>query len=211
MAESSAPVAPVRDAVPRDRAGTQKRIVDAGERLLLRQGFSGLNIQTLAAEAGCDRKLVYRYFDNVDGVVVRLAERALAELVRALDGRPKSQAESRRAFARDSLQAWLTALRASPLTLRLMAWALAENRPVLARIEAERGALLQAWMRERRPRLKAAPEGDPAALNAVLLGAVQQLALAELAGRTVGGVVLDPSGWSRIDLALDRLLDAFPA
>ena len=43
--------------------------VEAGERILLRDGFPGLNVQTLAAEAGCDRKLVYRYFDGADGVL----------------------------------------------------------------------------------------------------------------------------------------------
>lgn len=198
-------------AAPRDRAGTQRRIVDAGERLLLRDGFTGLNIQTLAAEAGCDRKLVYRYFDGSDGVVDKLAARALAELVRALDATPNTARDSLRAFARESLSAWLTALRASPLTLRLMAWALAEDRPGLRRIEAERAALLQAWMRERRPRLKTAPEGDPTALNAVLLGAVQQLALAGQAHGAVGGLALDDAGWPRAQAALDHLLDAFPA
>ncbi len=185
-------------AAPRDRAGTQRRIVDAGERLLLRDGFTGLNIQTLAAEAGCDRKLVYRYFEGSDGVVDKLA------------ATPNTAGESLRAFARESLSAWLTALRASPLTLRLMAWALAEDRPTLRRIEAERAALLQAWMRERRPRLKTAPEGDPTALNAVLLGAVQQLALAGQAHGAVGGLALDDAGWPRAQSALDRLLEAWP-
>lgn len=206
MAES--PVLDVARA-PRDRVGTQRRIVDAGERLLLRDGFPGVNVQTVAAEAGCDRKLVYRYFDSIDGVVAKLAERALAELVRALDARPASEAQTPRAFARDSLHAWLAALRSSPLTLRLMAWALAEQRPILVRIEAERAALLQAWMRERRPRLKSAPQGDPAALNAVLLGAVQQLALSDQAGRPVGGVALDAAGWARVEAALDALLVVF--
>ncbi len=203
MAESSAP-SPAR---LRDRAATEAAIVEAGERILLREGFPGLNVQTLAAEAGCDRKLVYRYFEGTDGVVVRLAARAAAELVRALDAAPPAGAESLRAFARASLAAWLAALRASPLTLRLMAWALVEDTPLLRRIEAERAAVLQAWMRERRPRLRVPPEGDPTAINAVLLAAVQQLALAD--GGAVGGLALDEAGWPRVEAALDRLLGVF--
>lgn len=195
---------------PRDRTGTQRRIVDAGERLLLRDGFPALNIQTLAADAGCDRKLVYRYFNGVDGVVEKLAGRALAELLRTLDATPNTAGESLRAFARESLTAWLAALRASPLTLRLMAWALVEDTLLNRRIEAERATLLQAWMRERRPRLRAAPEGDAVALNAVLLGAVQQLALSEHSLGAVGGVSLDDGGWPRIRSALDALLAVFP-
>src|SRR5690606_34622251 len=134
--------------------------------------------------------------------------RAAAELVRALDAAPAPTGESLRAFARASLAAWLAALRASPLTLRLMAWALVERSPALERIEADRAALLQAWMRERRPRLRVPPEGDPAALNAVLMAAVQHLALAD--GGAVGGLTLDEPGWTRVTAALDRLLAAYP-
>jgi AcrR family transcriptional regulator len=193
------------------RPATEALIVEAGERILLREGFPGLNVQTLAAEAGCDRKLVYRYFDGVDGVVERIAARAHASLVRALDATPAGGAESLRAFARESLSAWLGALRASPLTLRLMAWALVEASPLLNRIESERSAVLQAWMRERRPRLRIPPVGDPVAINAVLLAAVQHLALTGSVRPGVGGVALDPAGWVRIEGALDVLLAAFPA
>lgn len=191
----------------RDRRATEAAIVEAGQRILLRDGFPGLNVQTLAAEAGCDRKLVYRYFEGTEGVVARLAARAAAELVRALDAAPPAANDSLRAFARASLAAWLAALRASPLTLRLMAWALVERSPLLERIEAERAALLQAWMRERRPRLRVPPEGDPVAINAVLLAAVQQLALADRAA--VGGLALDDLGWPRVLAALDRLLAVY--
>ena len=194
----------------RDRSATERSIIEAGERILLRDGFPGLNVQTLAAEAGCDRKLVYRYFDGADGVVEKIAARAHAELVRALDAVPASGTESLRAFARESLTAWVAALRASPLTLRLMAWALVEASPLLTRIEDQRSAVLQAWMRERRPRLRVPPEGDPVALNAVLLAAVQHLALTGSTRPGVAGVALDDAGWARIEAALDQLLVVFP-
>jgi len=194
----------------RSRAATEAMIVEAGERILLRDGFPGLNVQTLAAEAGCDRKLVYRYFDGVEGVVDRIAGRADAALAASLGSIPRVETTSLRTFARISLLTWLAALRASPLSLRLMAWALVEDTPLLRRIEADRGAVLQAWLRERRPRLRVPPEGDPAALNAVLMAAVQQLALSGAARDGFGGVPLDEPGWRRIEAALDDLLSAFP-
>jgi len=194
----------------RSRPATEALIVEAGERILLRDGFPGLNVQTMAAEAGCDRKLVYRYFDGADGVVARIAARAHADLVRTLDATPAAGSDSLRAFARESLSAWLGALRASPLTLRLMAWALVEASPLLNRIEAERSAVLQAWMRERRPRLRVPPSGDAVAINAVLLAAVQHLALSGGSRPGVGGVPLDDAGWVRIEGALEALLAAFP-
>ena len=194
----------------RSRPATEALIIEAGERILLRDGFPGLNVQTLASEAGCDRKLVYRYFDGADGVVARIAARAHAELVRSLDARPPAGTESLRAFARESLSAWLGALRASPLTLRLMAWALVEASPLLNRIESERSAVLQAWLRERRPRLRLPPSGDAVAINAVLLAAVQHLVLTGETRPGSGGVALDETGWGRIEAALDALLVVFP-
>ena len=200
----------------RDRSATEASIVEAGERILLRDGFPGLNVQTLAAEAGCDRKLVYRYFESADGVVDRIAGRVHAALADHLDAAPPCQATlaettpSLRAFARESLLAWFAALRAVPLTLRLMAWALVEDTDLLRRIEADRSAVLQHWMRERRPRLRVPPEGDVIALNAVLLAAVQQLALAADRRGAFAGVPLDAVGQIRIEAALDRLLEAWP-
>jgi AcrR family transcriptional regulator len=194
----------------RSRPATEALIVEAGERILLRDGFPGLNVQTLAAEAGCDRKLVYRYFDGVDGVVERIAGRADAALAASLASIPRVETASLRTFARISLLTWLAALRASPLSLRLMAWALVEDSDLLRRIEADRSAILQAWLRERRPRLRTPPEGDTVALNAVLLAAVQQLALSASIRPNVGGMALDDAGWARIEAALDVLLIAFP-
>jgi AcrR family transcriptional regulator len=194
----------------RSRPATEALIVEAGERILLRDGFPGLNVQTLAAEAGCDRKLVYRYFDGVDGVVERIAGRADAALAASLASIPRVETASLRTFARISLLTWLAALRASPLSLRLMAWALVEDSDLLRRLEADRSAILQAWLRERRPRLRTPPEGDTVALNAVLLAAVQQLALSASIRPNVGGMALDDAGWARIEVALDVLLIAFP-
>lgn len=196
----------------RDRSATEAAIVQAGERILLRDGFMGLNVQTVAAEAGCDRKLIYRYFDGADGVVLRVAARAHAALADQLAAAPPpEETPSPRAFARHSLLAWLKALRDNPVVLRLMAWAVVEDSELPRRLEADRQAVLQAWMRERRPRLKAPPAGDVIAFNAVLLAAVQHLVLAADNRGAFAGVALDQAGWLRIEAALDALLAAFPA
>lgn len=207
MAESSIP-APIR---LRDRGATEAAIVEAGERLLLRDGMGGVNVQTLAAEARCDRKLIYRYFDSADGVVDRVAARAHAALAQALDAVPAAEPADLRAFARESLLTWLRVLRASPVSLRLMAWTVVEDSDLMRRLEADRAAILQAWMRARRPRLKTPPSGDVVAFNAVVLAAVQHLVLAGAGRGAFAGVPLDDAGWARIESALDQLTNAFPA
>jgi AcrR family transcriptional regulator len=207
MAADTSLPAPTRQ---RDRSATEAAIVSAAERLLLREGWGGLNVNTLAAEAGVDRKLIYRYFEGVDGVVERLAGRLDLWLGEILAARPVTQARSYRDFAREMLTGYLAALRANPLILRLLAWELAEDTPLLRRLETARSAVLQRWTASRRPDLPLPQGVDVVALNVVFLAAVQHLALAALTRDRFAGVTLDDAGWSRIEAAVDRMLEAYP-
>lgn len=195
---------------PRDRPATEAAIVAAAERLLLRDGWTSLNVNTLAAEAGVDRKLVYRYFDGVEGVVEVLAGRLDLWLGETLAARPPVAAPTYRAFARALLLAYLEALRSSPLILRLVAWELNQDTPLLRRLEAARSAVLQRWMVSMRPDLPLPPTGDVVALNVVLLAAVQHLALAAASRGQFAGVALDDAGWRRIEAAIDQMLLTYP-
>ena len=195
---------------PRGRSGTETAIVEAAQRLLLRDGWSGLNVQSLAAEAGVDRKLIYRYFEGVDGVVARLARALDLWLGQTLAEAPPSTAATYRDFARETLKAYLGALRANPLILRLLAWELSEDTPLLRGMEAARSAVIQDWVRSRRPRLRLPPEGDVFALNAVMLAAVQHLALTGASRGRFAGLELDAAGWARIEAAIDQLTAAWP-
>lgn len=56
--------------------GTQQRIIDAFERVLLEEGVSGLGINAVVAEAGVGKGLVYHYFDGLEGLAQAWMERA---------------------------------------------------------------------------------------------------------------------------------------
>lgn len=195
----------------RDRAATETTIVAAAERLLLADGWTGLNVQTLAAEAGVDRKLIYRYFEGVEGVVERLAARLDLWLGETLAAHPPIEATTYRAFAREMLLGYLGALRANPLMLRMIAWELSQDTPLLRRLEASRSAILQHWTASRRPDIPLPTSVDVVALNVVFLAAIQHLALAATTREKFAGVTLDDAGWLRIEAAIDRMLDAYPA
>jgi AcrR family transcriptional regulator len=143
----------------RDRQATEAAIVSAAERLLLDGGWTALNVNTLAAAAGVDRKLIYRYFDGVDGVVERLAGSLDLWLGETLAALPPTQARSYRDFAREMLTGYLSALRANPLILRLLAWELAEDTPLL-RLAPPRSAA--AAGSGRRGPERGVPRGRPA-------------------------------------------------
>ena len=47
---------------------TQQRIIDAFERVLLRDGVAGVGINAIVAEAGVGKGLIYHHLDGLEGL-----------------------------------------------------------------------------------------------------------------------------------------------
>lgn len=62
--------------MPRNRQQTEARIIEAARSLIHREGFSGWGINPLAREAGCDKVLLYRYFDSLEGILSALLKKS---------------------------------------------------------------------------------------------------------------------------------------
>jgi AcrR family transcriptional regulator len=136
-----------RNVIPRsgrDRAATEARLKAAVATLLEKGGFGALGPSSVAAEAGVDKKLIYRYFGGLEGLVAAVFSEPgffpdLDELcagdvaaVRALPPGPR---------ARRLLAAYVDALTRRPLVLELMAWETVERNRFTALAESAREAL----------------------------------------------------------------------
>lgn len=53
----------------RDKNSTKQKLIDAVGRVILKEGFSGIGVNSIAKEAGVDKVLIYRYFDGLDGLL----------------------------------------------------------------------------------------------------------------------------------------------
>jgi AcrR family transcriptional regulator len=192
------------DAAPavRDRPATERSIIGAAARLLAEKGFSALNVQAVAEAAGIDRKLVYRYFGGVEGVVERLGADLHWTLGEAENAAPAgSYGEAAAAL----VLAYGRALADDPLMRGLVAWETVEDTPMLRALDAGRSSAMQAWVA---PRLADAPRPtgvDVPALNAVLIAGIQMLALRREQQRPFAGVALDDAGWARIEAAVTAI------
>jgi len=183
----------------RDRNATEERLIEAGFQTLGEGGFSGFGINGVARTARCDKKLIYRYFGDLDGLLEAMGERVARDLAAALapaiEPRPDTYAEmiERLAFALLDHQS------ADPRFRQLRAVELLSTSPAAIKFQAARGRVMQEWMHEARGEL-VPPEGvDAPALNAVLIAAVEGLAQAGPAG-------LEPDAAPRARAALLRLL-----
>ena len=192
----------------RDRASTEKMIVESAKRLLRRDGFGAFGVNALAREAGCDKQLIYRYFDGVDGVVDAVGKDLadwVRERMRPLLALAKPR-DYRELIERLSL-GLLDAYRDDPLMRRLKAWELVDPTPQLMRLSQTRGRELERWMAEARGDL-VPPDGiDAPAVNALLIAAIEGAALAAAASGTVNGMpASSEADWGRMRRSLKALI-----
>ena len=93
---------PINDPTP-DLAPTAKRILDAAQRVLSRDGFRALTFEAIAKEAGENPALIRYHFGSKAGLIAMLVDAVLyreaVELIETLAGKPPG-AERRAALFR---------------------------------------------------------------------------------------------------------------
>ena len=188
----------------RDRAATERAILEAARAILVEQGFAGLGVNAVARRAACDKQLIYRYFGGIDGLVERIGEdladwveRSLAPL--SALGPPESYAD----LIERLLLGYLQALRDEPIMQRIVAWEVADPSPMVRRLAEARSRGLVDWMRRQKGTF-APPSGvDAPAVNALLIASVQHMVLASGIAGGFGGLSLaSEADWDRLRIAL---------
>lgn len=53
----------------KNRQQTERRLIDAVGSIIRTQGYTGLGVNAIAKEAKVNKKLIYRYFDNVERLI----------------------------------------------------------------------------------------------------------------------------------------------
>jgi AcrR family transcriptional regulator len=113
---------PMRD--KRNRKATEEAIVNAFEAVLLRDGVAGLGVNAVAQEAGVNKVLIYRYFQDMPGLARHWAANSSfwpSEL-ELIGNDPDAFAElTVRERVRTVLCNYVDAIRARPRTVEMLA------------------------------------------------------------------------------------------
>jgi AcrR family transcriptional regulator len=133
------------------RIATEQKILNALETLLKDHSYTGVGINAIARQAGCDKVLIYRYFDGLEGLLQSYA--TLNDLwwqtedLFDFDPRSKPISET----LSQLLQKHVEILRAKPVTLEVMAWEMSHQNNLtiaLGRTRSARGMLLVKQLRQ---------------------------------------------------------------
>jgi AcrR family transcriptional regulator len=183
--------------VPRDRGETERRIVSAVGQVLSEQGFGKLGINAIAAAAGVDKVLIYRYFGGLPQLLAEYAKGGdfwptMDELIgddpQATLALPPAQ---RYALF---MSRFIDGLRARPLTLEILAAETIERNELTAVLEDARekwgAAATESF------RLSHEPPVNVGALSVLLTAGIQYLLVRSRKIRIYGGINLQTNeGW----------------
>ncbi len=187
----------------RDRAATRERILVAVGRLVARDGFSALGVNSVAREAGADKVLIYRYFGGIEGL--------LEAWGRSVGfGGPPAPGEGVAADpgeqAAAAVAGYARAVRANPEALEVMRWALVEDNALTRRLAGLLEEEGLSSLRGVRLPAQAAEALDLPALAAVLSAGLLHLALrAKTAPEWLGVPLRTGEGWGRLERAAAAL------
>jgi len=197
----------------KDSKKTREKILYAAKKLLAEEGFISFGINSIARKAGVDKVLIYRYFGGLNEL--------MGELFRQSDFWPDTddllgdkKQHLRKMSARDIskvvLKGRLRELRKRPVTMEIMRWEMIQKNELtsgLAREREKQGRMLMGLL----PENLEYPEGmDIPPVAALIVAGITHLVLRSGRTREFQGVDLESeSGWSRIESAIDVLVDAY--
>lgn len=184
----------------RDRQRTIDGLLKAAKDVLVADGFQGFGVNAVARAAGCDKQLIYRYFGGLDGLVdaigkdlARVFEETIAQ------GDPIAEGENYAGLVEHLVLALMESFRSSELLMRIAAWENADPTPLTRRLGDARGMALGRWIERVRGGRRPPPGVDAPMQNALLIAAVQQIALSARATGSFGGVSLaTEEDWERV-------------
>lgn len=193
----------------RDRAGKQKNLIRAFDRVLRRQGVQGLGVNAVLKEAGVGKNLLYRYFGDLAGLA-----RAWGRTTELLPGESEITGVDTRAYARlstpeqisHSYREYAAALRRHPRTLEILANELVHPNVLTAALEEVRGGLGNA-LQKHFTRPKEYERSDTLAIMAIMLAAMTYLALRSRTSPKYLWMRLDTArGWREVDAMCDLII-----
>jgi AcrR family transcriptional regulator len=192
----------------RNRAGTERGILDAAKRLLAEEGFQNFGINAVARGAGCDKQLIYRYYGGLDGLVEAIG----TDLGNWVKDRIPEDAGGMFLLTYGDLMErlilqFIEALRADPLMRRIVAWEISENTEQVRRLSEARSKALGLWVDRMRGSLMPPKGVDVVAVNAMLIAAVQHMVLsASISGQCTGLALITQRDWDKATVSVKRVV-----
>ncbi|MEH2403831.1 TetR/AcrR family transcriptional regulator [Nostoc sp.] len=193
----------------RDKEETKARILAAVGKLLAESGFKQLGVNAIAREAGVDKVLIYRYFENLPSLLQTFGKEGnywitVEELI-----------EDETAVDAESLADWMVLLltrfmydlQERPITQEIMCWELLQGNELTHELATVRDQVAIESLEFLKQKYSFPPDKDIPAISTVLIAGIVYLVMRTKVSNTFLGIDFSSSaGWQRIERAITSLL-----
>jgi AcrR family transcriptional regulator len=195
----------------RDKEETKARILAAVGKLLAESGFKQLGVNAIAREAGVDKVLIYRYFENLPSLLQTFGKEGNYWItVEELIGDETAvDAESLADWMVLLLTRFLHDLQERPITQEIVRWELLEGNELTRELASVRDHVAIESLEFLKQKYSFPPDKDIPAISAVLIAGIVYLVLRTKVNDTFLGIDFSsPTGWQRIEGAIASLVQA---
>lgn len=188
----------------RDRAATERRLLEALGEMVGQSGFEKIGINALAARSGVSKILIYRYFESIEGL--------MAAYIRQHDfwiNFPQDipSREALPDYLKAMFRGQVARLRNDPTLRRLHRWELSADNEILARLRGQREQSGLTLVRNV-SRLTGRPESEVAALATLVTASVSYLVMLGEFCLHYNGIPLgEEAGWEQLEQGIDLIVD----
>lgn len=194
----------------RDRAQTERKIIEAVSLIVKEQGISSVGINSVSRKAEVSKVLIYRYFGDLGGLLTAWAKENnyWLQTAKELDYEEVSRLsiEEKRGLTSDIFRKQISGIRENKVMRELLRWQLQEENEICTRISEETEKNGLALTQAMRTNLKT--EMDVEAIIAVITAGVTYLGIVADTVPVFNGVNLrSKKGINRIASAASALAD----
>jgi len=197
---------------PRDRQATKQRLLDACEHILLTHGPEGIGVNNVVAQAGVGKQLLYRYFNDLPGLVAAWLEQSAnwptAEEIVGGDMEAFANLSLRDKF-KTIQHNYIKELRKRPVMMRIMASELMHPSDITLVLERASDTIAKdlAFVMEDAQGEQWQLMDD---LSFVFYCMLNYLCIRSVTSpRCFGMNLKQQQAWQRIDRLIDRLVDSY--
>ncbi|WP_293306576.1 TetR/AcrR family transcriptional regulator [Pedobacter sp. UBA5917] len=201
----------ITDGPLRNKERTKQKLIDSLGIILTESGFAGLNVMQVAAKANVDRKLVYKYFGGLEGLVKeylftkdywRFSEEQTQYVIE------QNKADAGQKMAYQLLIDQLDALMGSEEMRKIITWGISEDFEPLKELNRQReevGEKLFASVYDDHFKGK---DKNLRAIEAILISGIYYLSLYSQNNGTFCGIdVKGEEGQAEIKKSLKQIID----
>ncbi|QIL37841.1 TetR/AcrR family transcriptional regulator [Pedobacter sp. HDW13] len=176
----------------RNKERTKKAMVSAVGKILVKDGFKGLNVSKVAAKAKIDRKLIYDYFGGMEGLVkeyLNTRDFWASNTEQIEQAIPENIEDLGKAATYDVLEKQLDSLMENAEMRSIITWALCENLKPLRELNEDREALAESFFSNLADAYFKDKDKNFRAVVAILISANYYMTLiSQMNGSTICGI-----------------------